>query len=187
MTSSPPGAVFGPVPGSSPWPARLIPMALFLMLAIPVIATWSGFRDADVRAASDQTRILTEQAAARLGEFTRARLFVLELMRAEIGAAGLDEESFLRSTDTLLKQLGGFQAVNWIDATGTLVVVSPLESNEGAIGRNVFRHPLAGPAVSRARDSGEPVMTPPLELFQGGWVSRPTSRSTTPPGSVSAT
>ncbi|NNE44964.1 MAG: response regulator [Gemmatimonadetes bacterium] len=145
-----------------------MPVGLFVILAVPVIATWMGFRDADRRAATAQVQIIADQASFRMEEYVEARLFLLEVIRRDVEKQGLDRERFVALAESVREELQGFRAINWVDAQGVIQWVSPVDGNEGAIGRNVFEHPAAGPALTLAREARRPAITPPLDLFQGG-------------------
>jgi signal transduction histidine kinase/ActR/RegA family two-component response regulator len=83
------------------------------------------------------------------------------------GNGGADGD-FVARSQSLQDNFGGFQALNWVAPDGTIEVVVPREANSGALGKSLLNHPIAGDPFLDARRTGEPQLTAPLELFQGG-------------------
>ncbi len=119
--------------------------------------------------AREDRQILADQTALRLQDWIASRMLVLSSIRA-IRAQGLlatpDEWRQRMAAD--MQTIGGFQAINWIDDDGVIAITAPAEGNEGALGKSVRAHPVAGPVFARAEATRTAQVSPPLDLFQGG-------------------
>jgi len=133
-----------------------------------LVGAWWWLGEAETRQTRERTARDARQASLRLSDFVAARLVAVESVR-RIREAGLltEEASFVRSCTIVQDELGGYLAINWIDADGTIRWVSPADRNARARGRNVFEHPQASPAARRAERTRRPSATPPIPLFQG--------------------
>lgn len=143
---------------------------LFLTVgAVAVGATHALLRDAERRSIRSHVDTVAAQAAARLGSFVHTRQLLAATIARE-RAAGLtpDDASFAGQAEILESELPGFRAINWIDADGVIRVVTPLATNEGALGKDVDEHPQAAVFLQRARHELRPTVTDPIDLFQGG-------------------
>jgi signal transduction histidine kinase/CheY-like chemotaxis protein len=145
------------------------PLALFVLLGTSVVVVWRTYRAEEQRAHEQEVSLLADQLARRLEEFIQVRLSLLGVVRdARLEGLMPDVGSFQAQTEYLEAEFGGFHAINWIDPQGVIRWISPEERNREALGRNVFEHAKAGPFLRAAESSGEPRMTSPLDLFQGG-------------------
>lgn len=149
-------------------PARLT-LVFVTVGAVTVAAAYGMLRDAERRSIRSHVDTVAAQAAARLSSFVRTRALLVDTVARE-RAAGLlpDDASFARQAEILRADLPGFRAINWIDADGVIRLVTPLETNEAALGRDVDEHPQAAPFIERARRSLRMAATDPIDLFQGG-------------------
>ena len=96
-------------------------------------------------------------------------MVVLDSIRA-MRSHGLlvDPDDWQLRVNLDLQAIEGFQAINWVDKTGTIAIIAPPQGNEGALGRSVHDHPIAGPVLGAAEASLTFQASPPLDLFQGG-------------------
>ena len=134
-----------------------------------VVAIWAGLQHAEGRRVDENTRVTAEQVQRRLVAWTDARTSIVRFL-AGCDATRGDYATFRATATRLLELYPGFQALNLIDAEGTIVVVVPVAGNEPALGRSVLRHPEQGvrDAFVRAQRSGVLETSPPISLYQGG-------------------
>jgi signal transduction histidine kinase len=81
---------------------------------------------------------------------------------------GLTQENFEKESQLIQNYFKGFQALNFINTEGTLVWVTPLEGNEKALGKNLFKKELVKELLLAPKAQHELFLSPPLELYQGG-------------------
>lgn len=158
-----------PVERTRPARAFYAGAAAFVLSLVPVLLATGLLWSQEQEARRDEARMLSEQAALRLGEFVRARLLALEIVRLEAGhSAFVADERFDSLAEATGREYSGFQAINWMDADGVIRRVVPREPNLPALGRSISSHPGAsGPAAAALR-SREPGATAPIDLMQGG-------------------
>ncbi len=148
---------------------RRVSATVLVVLLSALLGTWWLVSDRWRQSNQRQVAIAADQTSHRLADYIRARLLVLQsLARASEALRLTEDETFRVRARILHDEFQGFQAVNWVGVDGTIRVVTPLEPNRGAVGRNVLDHPVARRAFERARAEGSPELTTGLELFQGG-------------------
>ncbi len=117
----------------------------------------------------------------RLKDFFDVRMHILDqLARLWESVPDRSRERFCRLSLAMQAEFPGFQAINWVDASGVIRTVCPVEGNEAALDLDLKTHPLAGPAMRRARAERRVAVTHALELAQGGWgftAYRPVSKA----------
>ena len=147
----------------------LIPVCVLITNILVSYFVANYFRRTQHQVVGEQSAIVAHHAAHRIEDYVHARLLAVDALRNEV-AMGLSttEHEFVGRAGSLYERFRGVHALNWIDAKGVIQWVYPLDANRNAIGRNVYQHPVAGPFVQQAKESRAPVMTPPLDLFQGG-------------------
>ncbi len=147
----------------------LVAGLVFLVFATPVFYVWMGLRNKSARSQADRLHLLAEQSALRVEEYLQSRLLAVQVLQqgAESGLF-LERFPFRDQSLAIQHEFGGFQAVNWADASYTIRWVVPLEGNEGAVDRNITENPIAKRALLEAVEERKNVMTPPIDLFQGG-------------------
>lgn len=146
-----------------------LPVLVFIALSFAGAGAWSLLIGQHRAALERQTEAIAEQYATRIEEYFGSRLqMALFLRDAWTANAAMTETSFRRFAETMHERFSAIRAVNWIDETGVVRWVTPVDSNRAAIGLNVDRHPLAGTAFVKARDTGLPAATQPVNLAQGG-------------------
>lgn len=79
----------------------------------------------------------------------------------------LTADEFDAYASLLLNEGAGIRSVTLI-RDGVIEYVSPLEGNEAAIGLNILEHPDQKAAAEKAIKFGQPYLTGPVELAQGG-------------------
>jgi signal transduction histidine kinase/CheY-like chemotaxis protein len=142
---------------------------VFLVFAAPAMYVWTGLRTKSARVQEDRLHLLAEQSALRVEEYLQSRLLAVQVLQqgAESGLF-LDRFPFQDQSLAIQNEFGGFQAVNWADSSYTIRWVVPLEGNEAAVDRNITENPIAKRALLEAVEERKNVMTPPIDLFQGG-------------------
>ncbi|MCR9255900.1 MAG: ATP-binding protein [Alphaproteobacteria bacterium] len=106
---------------------------------------------------------------AKLETHANARLDVARRMRAAwlMGFVD-DEESYSRVAGAEISLFDDLQAINWVNPQGVITWVNPLKGNEAALGLNVLSVDAPSRALEMARAEGRAIMTPPIQLAQGG-------------------
>ena len=146
----------------------LISAGVTTISALLVVSIWAVAEQRDRAGAQRLVDVAAREGADRLSDFVKARLEQVELVEREREAGLLrTREEFALRAGLLLEELGGFQAINWIDGNGVIVWVVPDRGNAAAAGRNVHQHPLAAPMLEEAARSREKQVTGPVRLFQG--------------------
>ena len=116
----------------------------------------------------EKTRIITEQAALRLEEFFENRFRVIELISQKWDSETTYSQERFRSEVLSFQNLfKGFQATNYVAPSGDIEWVVPEESNPNTKGKNVLTIPPAARVFQQVSETLEPLVTPPLKLFQG--------------------
>ncbi len=147
----------------------LAPLAVFVAVAAVFAGLWfyAEFHERDEL--RQETARATEQVAIRLESYLAVRLGMLRTIRDEWVRDHISSrETFVEHADIVHEYFPGIIAINWIDAAGTIRWVVPEEPNLAAKDRDLTVHPVAGGVLEAARTSGELMVTPPIELYQGG-------------------
>ena len=157
------------MPAAPPRPLRWLPATLFALLAIGLTGGWYYATAATRTHARGQDLLIAEQTALRVSDWVNTRLAFLRSLRS-LAEAGLydSEGTWAARISHLVDQVGGFQAINWIDARGVITRIAPIVGNEPALGRRVLDHPVVGKTLADAMGRVELRVSPPLDLYQGG-------------------
>ncbi len=144
--------------------------ALVLLGALgAVLVAWHLLhvgREDQLRAETDK---FVDFVAARLEAHTASRLAMGELVRQE-WRDGLitDAGSFARQAHSKLQQFPDLQAINWVDPSGVIRWVTPIDGNRAALGLDIMTLEAPGAALRRAAQTGRMQITEPIRLAQGG-------------------
>ena len=150
-------------------PQRWLPLALFLGLALALTGGWFFTIHAANAEARERDRVLAEQTALRVGDWVDSRLALLRSMRSLAQSGQVETPAdWNEHIRHAIKQIHGFQAINWIDAHGVITKLAPVRGNEAALGRNVLDHPVVGATLREAMADFQDRLSPPLDLYQGG-------------------
>ncbi|MFA7330894.1 MAG: ATP-binding protein [Candidatus Delongbacteria bacterium] len=116
------------------------------------------------------TRITAEQVVLRIQAGTEARLERLRELASLPAVRRGDRAAFEQAAAGILSQYPDFQAVNWVDRDQVIRSVVPLAGNEGALGRDLHKHPDPSVtlAINRALDDGQIHRSQVIHLLQGG-------------------
>ncbi|MCF7807995.1 MAG: GAF domain-containing protein [Candidatus Marinimicrobia bacterium] len=117
-----------------------------------------------------ETNVMAEQAGIRLYEFLNTRIARLEIFRESLENRMLSEAEFRTKALLIQHELSGFQAINWIDANGTIQWVTPLSKNLPALGVSLLQHgdKRAVAAFERAQLYRIDMSTVSVNLIQSG-------------------
>ncbi len=80
----------------------------------------------------------------------------------------MQQESIRRELDQLHDVFEEFQAINWVDSSGTIRIVTPVAGNEAALDLDLTQIPGPASLLEQSRETGSFVVSSPLELAQGG-------------------
>jgi len=144
-----------------------------LLGVVLFVSMWLTLRSARDGRLRGETRITAEQLRLRLEAWIDARTAIVSHLAAEVAQwedpASLDVH-FRREASQLVKFYRGFQALNWVDAEGTIRITVPVAGNEGALSQNLFAHrtPGVAEALEAARSDATLHRTPVVPLLQGG-------------------
>lgn len=147
----------------------LIPFVVFALISGIFLSLSYGLLEVkktyDERDRLARAQELQRRLNLRFESYLGAAMVIRERLMSygELTEARLEEESlFIRS------HFHHFQAINYVAPDGIIRWVTPVKSNEGALGKNLFEHPIVAPMLQKKEQRGEIMMSPPLELLQGG-------------------
>ncbi len=148
----------------------IAPLTVFVGVFAVFAALASVLRAHEAERITLGTEWAAERVAYRLDEYFKTRLGMLRHIRDDWGdARAPNEGAFRRHASALREFLPEIVAINWIDANGVIRWLEPERANLAAKGRNLHSNAIAGPVLERARLTGRLQVTPPLELYQGGY------------------
>ncbi len=138
-------------------------------MAISVISVWwminDRARDHIASATNDATRI----NQSLIQQDIRNRLSAIErLAKRWTAAGGTPRPVWEADVARYVRDMPGFQAIEWADSTLHIRWVVPLAGNDAAVGLDITRIEQARIAVATARESGKSTLTQPFQLAQGG-------------------
>ena len=146
-----------------------IPIGLFVLVSFVVVFFWLAAGNQRLDTLKVKTQLTSEQVAIRLEEYINIRLNIVSTMRWYWQKELInDRESFTRHASYLQQNFGGLAAINWIDPDGVIRWVVPEIPNEGAKGKSLHEHPQAASTFKETVKTGNPGVTPPIDLLQGG-------------------
>ncbi|MFQ6605127.1 MAG: ATP-binding protein [Fidelibacterota bacterium] len=146
-----------------------IPVLLGIAMLLGVYVIGRSFFTFNLREIKSFTDITSAQIAIRLDEQLNAHLNALYLLRDGFSDHDVtSRQEFQTETEHILTFFKGFQAINFIDTTGIIRWVTPLEGNEMVVNRDLHTHEFANTTFQAAEDTRRDRLTPPLILWQGG-------------------
>jgi nitrogen fixation negative regulator NifL len=140
-----------------------------MLVLVVVLGVWSflnHLRSDDLhRRVQSETSNLSSLVEADI----RARLPALQrIVERWETSGGTGRSEFVSDARSFIKDLPGFQALEWVDASFHVRWIVPLQGNENAQDLNLGYSEARRAALEASRDSGQPVMSTPIELVQGG-------------------
>jgi PAS domain S-box-containing protein len=151
--------------------ARMLIFPIVVFVVVASIFVMLRIRTGAHRQAMEmlQARMAAEQVSIRLSEYMDSRISAAEVLAAHCAHEHIpDMEAYRHHVSSVYDTFTGFQAINWIDESGTIQWVYPLETNAPALGVDLRAHPVAGPVIAKAAQTRSIAATPPLDLLQGG-------------------
>jgi signal transduction histidine kinase/ActR/RegA family two-component response regulator len=150
-------------------PPRGIPLAVGALGLLLTLGLWQATLHGErvhVRAVvQEKAELLRDATAARLTE----RVHAIERMARRWEVSGPPSEAEWRSDAGLqFVHAGDYRALVWVDADGIIRWIEPMARHERIVGTSVSATPERRAAFERARDSGQPVITPAITLKVGG-------------------
>ncbi|MEG3618093.1 ATP-binding protein [Magnetovibrio sp. PR-2] len=144
------------------------PLALFLVLGSFLWVADRYVTQTQAEQQFEKTRVIAEQAALRLEEFFENRFRVVELVSQKWDSqTTYTQENFTSEVLSFQNLFKGFQATNYVAPSGVIEWVVPEQTNPNTKGKNVLSIPPAAKVFQQVSESLEPLVTPPLKLFQG--------------------
>jgi PAS domain S-box-containing protein len=150
------------------WLTLFAPLILLGML-VGTLALWDGMLKREQKQQVQELDTLAHSLAARLDARLQERMNAIARMakRWEI-AGGTPRHIWEADAGEYVGNLQGLLAMQWLDAAGTVRWVVPLAGNAGLVGTTPNRDPVRLRALDDARVHGTTVLSPPIELIQGG-------------------
>lgn len=148
-------------------PQRWLPIVLFAGISLALAGGWAFTIHADAQDARERDELLAEQTALRVSDWVNSRLALLRALRSVAQSGELNAAWGVRVRHAV-EQIGGFQAINWVDAHGVITRLAPTDGNEAALGRNLLDHSVVGDTVRASMNDFEDRLSPPIDLYQGG-------------------
>ncbi|NQU68237.1 MAG: PAS domain S-box protein [Candidatus Marinimicrobia bacterium] len=149
----------------------ILPLSFYGILSIVTIIIWWTFEKNTLEDYKSMSNVLSEQISFRIKDDFSYHVTSLHQMKSEWQkTTNRNETEYTQMVYNALGYYGGFQAINFVDTSGTIIWVIPYETNVGALGKSLFAHPdpLVPATFEKARKTGTFQMTPPIPLFQGG-------------------
>lgn len=146
-----------------------IPLAVGIVLSVMVGVMWTSFD----RQREDHLRELVKFEAELYASFIdadiRARLPSLQrLVDRWVLRDRIPKDEFVADAKAYIKDLPGFQALEWVDSSFHVRWIIPLKGNEQAQNLNLAFEKKRRVALEAARDKRIQTMTSPIDLVQGG-------------------
>ncbi|MFQ6609959.1 MAG: PAS domain S-box protein, partial [Fidelibacterota bacterium] len=149
----------------------VLPLTFYAILSIATIIIWWSFEKNTLEDFRSMSSVLSEQISLRIKDnFTHHIIGLNDLNREWKKIPVKTKEEYSSIAEEMMSDYGGFQAINFVDTSGTIIWVNPYLTNEGALGKSLYEHPDSSVIVAftRAKETGTFQLTPPIPLFQGG-------------------
>lgn len=151
--------------GTPAWLPLPVGLAVLAMNVVSLQALCLDHRVQFDRGTALRAAKLAEHIESRLTERTHG----LEQMAHRWNVAGQPLRRHWQADAALfLQHMPDVEALAWVDPTETIRWIAPLAGNEALLNRDVSRDPVRHRALVQARDRRRAVITPIIELAQGG-------------------
>lgn len=138
------------------------------MLFGTLLISYVLYDDQRVHYRAEHRRVI-EAYAARINAHLLTRFAVGDHLAQKIlQVRPTSAQGFAALTEPILDIFKDFQAINFVGPDGVIKWVTPLKGNERAVGLDITKIPSANEAYQRSKVLNELVITPPLDLAQGG-------------------
>lgn len=146
-----------------------LPLVVFLLInTASVVALWnvqSIERQFQLADAVSQAQDVQIRLKIRYNALVAA---AQSLSRRVVDKGSLSQEKLSHESDLIRSYFGGFQAINFVNKDMIIEFVTPYQSNQAAIERDLKSHSLIFPILSEESATIEMKLSPPMELYQGG-------------------
>ncbi len=145
-----------------------VPVVTFLILAGMILAVWWIALREESQDIRHDTAITAEQAALRIETFIETRLSAVNRIKEDwLNGKIHNQAIFETEAERAHRQFPGFEAITKIDADGVIRWAFPKEKYLTIVGRNVRDRPVPRTVFDKAKKSGEPQTTSPIDLIGG--------------------
>jgi signal transduction histidine kinase/CheY-like chemotaxis protein len=147
----------------------LLPAAFFLIAFVVALTLWQlliNHRRTEIQnVTADQALFVKTKMESEL----RARIAPLENL-AEGGLGQIDHDGGTLEFDSklVMSAYPAYQALEWVDQTHHVRLVTPQRQNQGGLGADLNAVPQAAETLRSAEQSGKTVVSHPLDLREGG-------------------
>ncbi|MBN3879104.1 MULTISPECIES: PAS domain S-box protein [unclassified Nostoc] len=148
---------------------RSLPVAIGIITSIVVLLLWQNLL---IYQHTEITHLIAQEATAvKTGLSSRLdrRILALERMakRWEVSGGTL-RPVWEVDAATYLKDIKGYQAIEWVDSTAHVRWIAPLKGNESTLNLDLSQSAQRRTALLTARNLRQTTLTRTLELTQGG-------------------
>ncbi len=148
---------------------HLITILVFLSVCLASIGLWRVFESHEQEEAKTVTMLSAEQVAQGLKDRFETHINIIRYVREEWLKRGrFTKKEFTQTALAIISKYEGFQAINYVNPVGIIEWVVPESPNLPALGKDLHTHPYAAKSFILAEQTGKDVITPILELWQGG-------------------
>ncbi|MBD2564965.1 MULTISPECIES: PAS domain S-box protein [Nostoc] len=148
---------------------RSLPVAIGIVISIVVLLLWQSLL---IYQHTEINLLIAQEAAAvkiELSSRLDSRILALERMAKRWEASGGTLRPVWEvDAANYLKDLKGYQAIEWVDSTAHIRWIAPLKGNESALNLDLSQSAQRRTALLTARNIRQTTLTRTLELKQGG-------------------
>ncbi|RCJ40315.1 hypothetical protein A6769_02810 [Nostoc punctiforme NIES-2108] len=148
---------------------RSLPVAIGIIISIIVLLLWQNLL---IYQHTEITHLIAQEATAvKTGLSSRLdrRILALERMAKRWEASGGTLRPVWEvDAATYLKDIKGYQAIEWVDSTAHVRWIAPLKGNESTLNLDLSQSAQPRTALLTARNLRQTTLTRTLELTQGG-------------------
>jgi PAS domain S-box-containing protein len=149
--------------------AVLLPLVVFALLLSATGFVWQEINRYHLQQQISDSNKHLEFVVVHLAAHLDVRMVLGELIRQEwLDYHPSTPEDFAAFVKPKLQRFPDIQAINWVDAEGVIRWINPVQGNEQALGLDIRKLPQPNAALSAAARTGEPQVTAPFNLAQGG-------------------
>ncbi|MBD2517018.1 PAS domain S-box protein [Nostoc sp. FACHB-973] len=148
---------------------RSLPVAIGIIISIVVLLLWQSLL---IYQHTEVTHLIAQEATAVKTELSSrldSRILALERMAKRWEASeGTPRPVWEVDAAAYLKDLNGYQAIEWVDSTAHVRWIAPLKGNEATLNLDLSQSAQRRTALLTARNIKQTTLTRTLELKQGG-------------------
>lgn len=146
-----------------------LPLVVGLILCMLVIGMWRMLEQQESANRRNKIEAESDYLGSRVESDLKNRIPDLQRMvRSWELRQGTRKDEFITEAQSYLSDVPGFQALEWVDKNSYVRWIIPMEGNEKALDLNLSFERNRWAAMVKARESGSPAMTLPVNLVQGG-------------------